>query len=267
MGAFDQVRRAAGPLVLALMLSGIGTVSVGAEEAAGFRQLKIEVPAGANATVSAAQRTGAVDNPENFDKFYQARIAEFSKLERLADAGKLREMLKRDLRNYGNKGNTQAHDALNKLLLTSLQRLAGDPAFHPASRVNWTLILGDLNAQEPPLAGTGAPTPLGDAAGALVKLVSDPKQHDAVRAAALVGLLRHAQSHKAAPFLQDAQRQAVVAAMQALAGAETPADRPAEVHQWLQRQSKMILAALGVEVAARATPAAADRAVAAEPPG
>jgi hypothetical protein len=85
-----------------------------------------------------------------------------------------------------------AHDELIALALPFFERLAKDARRYPVSRINAMLAIGELNAVE---AGTGGanPEPWPDALPILVREYNNASQLDAVRVAALLGILRHAQ--------------------------------------------------------------------------
>jgi len=85
----------------------------------------------------------------------------------------------------------EAYDRLNALLLGDMEKFAGNANFHPAVRVNAALLIGELTAAPP--SPTGPPEPHPDAVPVLIRLVENPQQIDAVRVAAMVGLVRHAQ--------------------------------------------------------------------------
>ncbi len=83
----------------------------------------------------------------------------------------------------------QFHDRLNSVALEFMNKLA-QGNFAPVVRVNAMLLIGDLNATEAVRTGV-QPQPLPEALPVLLKNIDNPKQIDAVKAAALVGVARH----------------------------------------------------------------------------
>jgi hypothetical protein len=104
------------------------------------------------------------------------------------------------------------------------------------------IAIGEINAVEPAAPGdSGRPLPA--TIPELLKGLSDPNQIDAVRVAAMVGLLRHAKA-KIPP--EDPNHAAVSAACLALLQTTAPpAGRTPEGHGWMRAQAAEILGELG----------------------
>ncbi len=125
----------------------------------------------------------------------------------------LRKRLHNDLAKKVRDNNTQVHERLNALVLDYMNNLANNrhptkdrPAeFRPAARINAMLMIGELNSVESPRPGV-APTPLSEALPVLLKNVAAPKQLEAVKVVAMVGILRHLSAG-----IDDSQRPQVVA--------------------------------------------------------
>jgi hypothetical protein len=147
------------------------------------------------------------------------------------------------------------HDRLVGLTQQSMETiLKGN--YHPAARCNAMLLLGQLNSREAVLIGEnkGLPEPLIYAMGVMLEALDDPQQIDAVRAAALVGILRHVQLDRQLP---DAQRrlvgadnrvaeQRIVNAMLTLINTkQAPEGRTQGGHDWMRRRAVEILGYLG----------------------
>jgi hypothetical protein len=116
--------------------------------------------------------------------------------------------------------------------------------FHPAGRVNAMLIIGELDQQPRAQAGgmIVAAVPFAPALtqpGGLIAAVEDPKQHLAVRIAALVGIARHAEAALPAAS-QAAIRAALVKALKEQPA--TPAD--ADGNAWFRMRAASILGSL-----------------------
>src|SRR5208337_282243 len=98
--------------------------------------------------------------------------------------------LRKELRNNLQKAKSgEVHDDLNAMALEYMRKLATGN-YHPAVQLNAVLMIGDLNKED--VTGTGNPKPLPEALKSLIAVVQDAKNSDAIRAAALVGILRHA---------------------------------------------------------------------------
>ena len=125
--------------------------------------------------------------------------------------------------------------------------LAGSPAFHPAVRFNAMLLLGDLNAKEKSIAEQRKhPEPYAPMLGVLVSALRSPKQSDAVKVAALIGILRHArlQWYGSNPRIPTAERRKILSATYKIVKMQQPpAGRSKAGHAWMQRRSIEILAA------------------------
>jgi len=159
----------------------------------------------------------------------------------------LRVELQNELRNGRNKA---AFDFVTNLVLKSMENLArpypaGERSFHPATRINAMLTIGELGAN-PPASFSDVPLPLPDALPILLNHLRDPEQIDGVRVAALVGINRHADL---GGIDTPQARQAIVNAMVALINSSRPADRSADGHAWMRSQAADVLGKLGIAAA------------------
>jgi len=154
----------------------------------------------------------------------------------------LRRKLCNNLRTCGTGGRpSQVHEHLNAITLQYAKGMATGN-FHPATRVNAMLMIGQLNAKEAPSISV-PPDPLPAALPVLVAAVADEKQIDAVKVAAMVGIFRHAELGAiSSPSAQTAVLKAVVA----LLNAPRPAGRSAAGDAWMRRQAARILATLRI---------------------
>ena len=122
----------------------------------------------------------------------------------------------------------QVHQRLAALILEVLPSLAKSVSFHPATRYNAMLIVGEVNSP--------------DTVQTLVDIVKDPKQSDVVKVAALIGLI-HQASHK---WIAEADVQAaVVGEMAALAATPVPKDDRADAVRWMRGQAAEVLGQIG----------------------
>ena len=164
------------------------------------------------------------------------------------------QLIDRDIRTAKNR------PAVQHLFGLTLQYMKGyaqstQLKCHPAVRYNAMLILGDLNevergARNEATGGPAAqyPDPLPAALDIMVAEYNSPTQIDAVRVAAMVGILRHAKLDWARPAerrITTAKRREILDAMLALLNAAPPAGRTPEGHVWMQRRGIEIASALG----------------------
>jgi hypothetical protein len=142
-----------------------------------------------------------------------------------------------------------AHDFAVTLTLRYMQGVVDkNKNFHPAARFNAMLIIGRLNAVEPSIVGDKhVAVPLPDA---LVELVvafrdKDP-QIDAVRMAALLGILRHAEYDGQTKTMNPKYRSGLIDVMtRVIAGTdEPPGDRTEAGQLWIKRRAIDVLGAL-----------------------
>ncbi len=140
----------------------------------------------------------------------------------------------------------EAHDFMVKLTLDYMKRIASGN-YHPASRYNAMLIIGQLNTDEAVLSGDSKQLPRAHlpALGFMVQTLSDPKQVDVLKVAALIGIGRHAYldgQRRADQRMPGAAKNAVLGPVFKLASQDKPpAGRSAEGHMWLRREAIRIL--------------------------
>lgn len=133
------------------------------------------------------------------------------------------------------------HDRLVELAFSSMVPIAQDPEFHPGVRYNAVLVLGGLNAKESDRINKLNPEPLPKSLDVLLALYKNPDEADAVRVAALLGIVRHLEwdeFRRQTPKMAADKRAAVVSELFALAGAtDPPAGRSLEGHTWMRRRA------------------------------
>ena len=142
----------------------------------------------------------------------------------------LRHKLHLHLSNAGRAPAKEVHDRLNAVTLDFLTKLATGN-YSPAVRINAMLMIGELNALEvaPP---RNKSQPLAEALPVLLKNADDSKQLEAVRVAAMVGVVR-----RAAAGLNEADEKKVTAAMLKLLKAPVPEGPVDDGYAWLQAQA------------------------------
>jgi hypothetical protein len=190
---------------------------------------------------------GGVERSRVETWYNQVIFAEWTQVKNRRDLARLRQDFRnRELRVI-TAGNAAIHDFLNELTLKKMIALAaGD--YHPAVRHNAMLLIGDLNAKE---AGTGAMVSPAEPLllaltekGALLESAEDTQAHPAVRVAALIGVLRHAEnSAKMPPPTKESVRGAMVRVLKE----KTPAENmSADGQAWLRTRAADVLGALAL---------------------
>jgi len=121
------------------------------------------------------------------------------------------------------------YDRLNRLVLEQMLEFA-QGNYHPATRYNAMLMIGDLNAKNPVL-----PDPPQALSGAFSHLLSAAQNEDfpdAVRLAAVLGIIRHSKYGAR----NEASRQKISDFMLALATTrDVPRGRSKDAHAWFRR--------------------------------
>ncbi|MDX1945544.1 MAG: hypothetical protein SFU86_09045 [Pirellulaceae bacterium] len=188
---------------------------------------------------------GLTENRIVFDNFYNLYI--FPKLtlttdEALAILPQERFKFFRDhLEICAHADARTVHEHLADLALTQMQQVVKDN-FHPVVRYNAMLLIASLNDQDPVRVGAAReiPKPMQRALPVLLAEFDRPENTDAIRAAALIGLVRHLEwdSFNATQPLAPPQKAAAVKALLSLATQKTPpAGRNAGGHEWFRRRA------------------------------
>lgn len=166
----------------------------------------IELDRRARTAMTRILNEGKFSQPEDeaiFDGYYTFRIAELTWKENLTDLPNKRLKFKNgDLMPSGRAEDQTVHAKLNSKLVTVLPNIALSDAYHPTVRYNCMLIVASLDQVEPVFNGPPA-LPLPESLNALMKAAGDEKQIDAVRIAALDGLVRHCGVEVAKPARGD----------------------------------------------------------------
>jgi len=179
---------------------------------------------------------------EVFDEFYKKyALARWSIVKNRSDLPNFRKELRNNLRMCGTGGRPpEVHDHLNELTLKYMSGFAGGN-FHPATRVNAMLMIGELNEKESSTSSE-PPVPLPAALmDHLLPTVLNTNQLDAVKVVALVGIARH--GRLGAVDEQTALSQ-VAAAMVKLLTSPRPSGKVAEGDAWMRGQAAEILGML-----------------------
>jgi hypothetical protein len=140
--------------------------------------------------------------------------------------------LRRDL--VSTKGDV--HEYLNAMVLEFMGNIISGN-YHPFAQVNAALMIGELDGEP----AANATKPYAKALPVLIRIVEDPKQRDAVHAAAMVGILRHVE----AGLGDDAPRSALTAAMLKLLTSEISSPLTVQGQVWIRGQAIETLGWLG----------------------
>jgi len=190
----------------------------------------------ANATkVLAIVRRGKIEPNEEkmFDDYFRLyAVGSWTQSENLTQLPKLRKRITDQLQ-LAKTG--ASHSRLTDLLLEMCSQIVVGN-YHPAVLVNAMLMIGGLNFEEPARPADN-PTPLPSALPVMLAQLTNPKQIDAVRVAALVGLTRHSRLG-----IRDAAtaRELSQAALKILTTKSVPG-RTAAGNGWMRAQAAEIL--------------------------
>jgi hypothetical protein len=177
---------------------------------------------------------------EEFDAYYKNfALARWTIPENYASLPEYRRELRNDL--FAAKSGPP-YDRLLRMTLNFMTHISG-PEYHPAVRFNAMLALGELNIRENPPGSKDPIVPLPDALKVLLGALKD-SDSDAVKVAALVGLLRHATIAAADPQARLAFGGEAVPALLDLAKSSPPPGRSADGHAWMRAMAIDVLAAL-----------------------
>ena len=194
--------------------------------------------------ILAARWTG--NKPAQFDYYYLRML--FPKFtlttdEALKDLPKERERLLRD--NLEACADPTIHRRLVNLVLNQMKSIVQDK-YHPACRYNAMLVISGLNSVEAERTGADkrTPEPLIDALPFILEQFTQG-ENDAIRVAALLGLVRHLEWDNfrgpvsaPTPAIAPPQRDAIVKQLLALAQAKVPPEgRDAAGHEWFRRRA------------------------------
>lgn len=188
--------------------------------------------------ISSILRAGRFANAQeqqSFDKFYNSYfLARWTEPKYFTSLPRYRQ----DLRNHfrlAKSGDVFNH--LNALTLDFMGKLAAANR-PPVVRVNALLQIGELNRVEQ--SGSQPPVPLPEALTVLLAAAENAKLPDGLRAAALVGVVRHAPS-----VSDDDARRTLSAAMLRLAASEPAPASTVAGHGWIVAQAIDVLGLLG----------------------
>ena len=203
-------------------------------------------------TASSCLAAGPFSKGEPFDakaaQDYYIRSAIIGKANRTekegVSLGLVKPTIMRDLESVY-KSNPQTHASLVKGLGSWCNSLANSKKYNHSTRYVSMLVVGGLNERESSKTNP-VPVPYKGAYSPLYKAItSKTLDSDPVRVAALIGLKRHADLHRAGSRMPSKYAQAFVGALVKFVESECPPDRSLEGHDWMQRIAIETLGSLG----------------------
>ena len=242
-------------IVLALFAAQQPFAPANAQETQ-YRQLTVDVKEGdARFAKLKRQKQSVVNgasplasNRAEMDEWYKSFFNSFVQIDELGKLSAKRLEVVKDLKSAGRSA--AMHDYLLNKTWTYMQVFAtgqsnGKPfPVHPVVRFNAMLLIGDLNKEE---VGTGTkfPVPHTDLTfDFMLGEFENPDQIDAVKVAALLGILRHARLDWAKTTIAGNSRRTAADLMLKLVQAEVPEGRDPAAHLWMRRRGVETLAAL-----------------------
>jgi len=201
-----------------------------------------DVPIAEQTNVRTMLRTGAITDQKLFETVYRWRCSQLTWNSKINETADLRVRIKADLRAAERAAKPEAYDRLSALVLKSMLAIVRDPDYHPGARFNAMLLLGDLNAR----VTAGGTTKFVPHPEALPHLLADVDASaesvtgadDALRCAALQGLVRHGKS----AAHDSVERRAILkAALDTASNDAAPQGRSEAVHEWIRRRAVTVL--------------------------
>ena len=175
------------------------------------------------------------------DRYYKNHaFARWSVLANRTNLPEFRKELSRNLRTTGTGDRPRVvHDHLNALTLGYMADLAKGH-YHPATRFNAMLMIGELNSVES-VRDADIPVPLPEALPLLMRTAEDPGQIDALKVAALIGIKRHV---TLGDVRKPELRQQVFMAMCKVVGSRSAPNRSVDGHAWMRTLAIEVLGEL-----------------------
>ncbi len=219
---------------------GIDKLPEGEEKAYQAKRSRIQQILGAD-TLSPADEQFLVDYYRRY------ALARWTYPDQQHEVATRRRELKSELaKAYKPNRSNPAHDKLTEVVLQYMRTLSdpktlADPKYNfaPTARVSAVLMLGELNEVEP--SGSRAAKPLAAALPDLLQRATDPRQIDAVRLAALIGIRRHCRLMDPSAPVPNSIAKPLVDLIRAK---EPERVRTEEGHAWLRLQAVQMFADL-----------------------
>jgi len=175
-----------------------------------------------------------------FDAYYKKYLSSKMKDEEyVSEVGTISHSMLEDLDKALN-AKSPAASLIHKHII-ELAKSVSSANYHPAARINATLMLALINDAPEDKGAKKPPVPAADALSPLVTLYMNPNSPDAVKAVALQGVARHVSLNA---VKNPRARDIVVNLMRELVKAEPPAGRSVGAHAFMQRYAVDILSML-----------------------
>ena len=193
---------------------------------------------------------GSPFNKADLDRYYQGYLLRvFTHTNQLGTLAQKRQEILGDMARARGEASNHLRGVLKGYLakyVTNFRGMNLPQPIHPAVRFNAMLVLGDLNRAEKNIgAGRKHPTPDGDMVKFMLDELAHEDQIDAVRVAALIGLLRHAKLQHADGNPKMRMPKPTADQMIAIVNQATPPEgRSASGHNWMRRRAIEVLGAL-----------------------
>lgn len=234
-------------LIALLVVTLLGSSQAWGQAAGGFKNVPLpQVP---KATISAMERaksegltkgdlTPQWSGFEDLRKYYVYQFAKLKDSAQSASYGKIMQSMLDDLERT-QRARTPAARHVVGWIIAGAGAIASEN-YHPAARVNATLLLALVDDQGADLREGKPAVPAQAALVPLVRLYRTDTNPDGVRAAALQGIARHV-TLGAVP---QQYRKSIADMMLQLASSDPPSGRSPEAHAYLQRYAVDILTVL-----------------------
>ncbi|MEK6233514.1 MAG: hypothetical protein N2C14_02285, partial [Planctomycetales bacterium] len=142
-------------------------------------------------TILKILKVGTLANQEVLDRYIKWHIAAMTQKKHFPELQALRANLRyRVLQPAGRADDPSVLRYLNGMILTDMRSLTSSD-YHPYTRVNAALLIGELNEKEAPSSGRTPPVPWSSSLEAVLTLLIEVGQLEAVKAASLRGVDRH----------------------------------------------------------------------------
>ena len=175
-----------------------------------------------------------------FDAYYKKYLAGKMKDDAFSsEAGAISQSMLDDL-DKALRGKSPAAPMIHKYIV-DLAKSVSSVNYHPAARINATMMLALINDAPEDTSTRKPPVPATDAFLPLVQLYTNASSPDAVKAVALQGIARHV---SLGAVKSPQMRAGVVKLMRELVSSESPAARSATAHGFMQRYAVDILSTL-----------------------
>jgi hypothetical protein len=187
------------------------------------------------------KQSGVITDAKLLTDMIDFKLKSFIWEDRVKNLPLLRSSLRADLRAAGQPQKRDVHAKITADTLKFMQTLVREN-YPPVVRFNAILMIGDLNASEYINLSKEPAVPLPEALTVLLAEYENPDQLDAVKAGALLGIMRHIESGKTDPAQVKKIAQML---LDLIRTAQPPEGRSLDGHLWLRSRAAGVLARLG----------------------